>query len=269
MIFRRDPDAVISVFTADHLIEPVEEFQRIVESAYELVYSNPNLLVTFGIEPTHPATGYGYLELAGAISGPARRVCCFREKPDLDTARQWVEAGPQHYLWNSGMFVWRASTLLDCVRRYQPEISAALARVGAAWATPQRDAVLNDEYPRLKKISVDYAVMEPASRDTAVAVAAVPMPLNWIDVGSWPMFAKTCQTDEHGNAVAATRAAFLRSSQNVVASSDPNHLVALVGCEGLVVIHTPDATLVCRAEEAESIKQLHKGLGERFGPEFL
>lgn len=269
VIAKQDPEAAIAVFTADHLIEPVEEFQRIVESAFELVLTHPNMLVTFGIEPTHPATGYGYLELGEPISGAARRVCCFREKPDVETAREWVAHGPRHFLWNSGMFVWRAATLLECVRRYQPGISAALSGVGAAWGTPQQSAVLNAVYPTLEKISVDYAVMEPASHDAAVEVAAVPMPLHWIDVGSWPMFAKTCPADENGNSVAAARAAFLRSSNNVVASSDPSHLVALVGCEGLVVIHTPDATLVCTAEQAESIKQLHQSLGERFGPEFL
>lgn len=270
VIALRDPEAVIAVFTADHLIEPVARFREIVRSAYELVERHPDTLVTFGIAPTGPATGYGYLELGEAVpDSSARVVRQFREKPAAAAAREYFEAGPERYLWNSGMFVWRAETLAGCIRRYEPETAAALDRVAAAWDTPRRRNVLQSVYPGLKKISVDFAVMEPAARDTAVRVAAVPMPLDWLDVGSWPAFAKACPTDKRGNALAAERVILQDSANNLVASNDPGHLIAVLGCEDLMVIHTPDATLICRSEYGESIKELHQLVAERFGGEYL
>jgi mannose-1-phosphate guanylyltransferase len=269
VIARRDPEAVIAVFTADHLIEPVDRFQRIVESGLALVERHPGTLVTFGIAPTGPVTGYGYLELGRALEGEARLVSQFKEKPDAETARRYVEAGPDRYLWNSGMFVWRASTLLDCIRRYEPEVAAGLARIAEAWGTPRSAAVLAEVYPGLRKISVDHAVMEKASRDPAVQVAAVPMPLRWLDVGSWPSFAQACPRDADGNAVSAGKSLLLSTARTLVASDDPGHLVAVLGCEDLLVIHTRDATLVCRADQAEALKELHRRVGEQFGPGLL
>jgi mannose-1-phosphate guanylyltransferase len=268
VIGRRDPDAVIAVFTADHLIEPVDEFQRIVARGYELAEQHPATLVTFGIQPDGPATSFGYLELGDPIGDSARVVRQFREKPDPATARTFFDQGPERYLWNSGMFVWRASTVLDCIGRYSPGTRAGLDRIAAAWDGPECARVLTEVYPTLQKISVDFAVMEPASRDPLVRVAAVPMNLNWLDVGSWPMFARTCATDERGNSVGSGRTLLLDTVRTLVASSDPGHIVATLGCEDLIVIHTPEATLVCRADRAESIKELHKLVGERFGKEW-
>ena len=197
------------------------------------------------------------LELGETFDGSSRRLRQFREKPDLETAKRYVEAGPERFLWNSGMFVWRAATLLDCIRRYVPENHAGLMRIAEAWDGPRRQAVLEEVYPTLKKISVDYAVMEPASRDPAVTVAAIPMPLRWLDVGSWPSFAETCPRDEHGNALAAEQTLLLNTHGTLAASSDPSHLIATIGCEDLIIVHTPDATLICRADCADAIKELH------------
>jgi len=268
VIARRDPDAIIAVFTADHIIEPVDQFQRIVASGYEVVEKFPNALVTFGIAPTAPATAYGYLQLGEPLAGDARVVEQFKEKPDAGTAQSYFAAGPSRYLWNSGMFIWRADTLLDCIRRYSPENHAGIIRIADAWDTRRRNAVLAEVYPTLKKISVDFAVMEPASRDPKVRVAAVPMPLKWLDVGSWPFFGQTCPRDADGNAIAA-RHLLRRTKNSLVASNDPKHLIATIGCEDLIIIHTPDATLVCRADQAETIKEMHKLVGEQFGSEYL
>ncbi|MEI6071461.1 MAG: sugar phosphate nucleotidyltransferase [Verrucomicrobiae bacterium] len=264
-----DPDAVIAVFTADHIIEPADEFLKIVDHGFRLAEEHPETLVTFGITPTAAATGYGYLELGDSIDESARVVRQFREKPDAETASDYFAAGPGRYLWNSGMFVWRASTLLDCIRRYEPENFAGIEKIGAAWNTPERAAVLAEIFPALKKISVDFAVMEPASRDPLVRVAAVPMPLQWLDVGSWPMFAETCARDADGNAVGAGRAVLLDTRGTLVASSDPQHLIATIGCDDLIIIHTPDATLVCRADQAENIKALHQLVAEQQGQDLL
>lgn len=269
VIAKQDPDAVIAVFTADHIIEPIDQFQAIINAGYSLVEKSPTTLVTFGIAPTHPAVGYGYLELGEPLAGDAWRLRQFREKPNLETATQFFEAGPNRFLWNSGMFVWRASTLLDCIRRYAPENHAGLMRIADAWEKPQRQSVLAEVYPTLKKISVDFAVMEPASRDASVAVAAIPMPLRWLDVGSWPSLAETCPHDEQGNALAAERTLLLDTRGTLAASSDPKHLIATIGCENLVIVHTPEATLVCRADCADAIKSLHEQIAARWGKDVL
>ncbi len=269
VIAERDPDAVIAVFTADHIIQPVDKFLKIVDHGFRLAEDNTDTLVTFGISPAHAATGYGYLQLGDAIDGSARVVRQFKEKPAENVAREYFAAGPEQYLWNSGMFVWRASTLLDCIRRYEPSNSAGILQIAEAWRTPCRDAVLGDVFPTLKKISVDFAVMEPASHDPLVRVVAVPMPLQWLDVGSWPMFAETCQSDEAGNAIGAERSLLVDTRGTLVASDVPGHLIAMIGCEDLIIVHTARATLVCRKDRAEAIKDLHKQVGERFGSGYV
>ena len=264
IIAERDPEAVIAVFTADHIIEPIDEFLKIVDHGFRIAEQQPNALVTFGIAPTEAATGYGYLQLGEAVDEAAKVVDQFREKPALEIAKEYFDAGPGRYLWNSGMFVWRASTLLDCICRYEPANFEGISKIAAAWGSPQREAVLKETFPSLKKISVDFAVMEPASRDPKVRVVAVPMPISWLDVGSWPMFGETLPKDENGNAAAGSTL-LLDTRGTLAASSDPGHLITTIGCEDLIVIHTPEATLVCHKGRAESIKELHRLVGERFG----
>ncbi len=279
VIAKRDPDATIAVFTADHVIEPVDRFVQIVQVGFDVVDQDPKTLVTFGIKPTEAATSYGYLELGAALEDPPdssasaiatpRTVSRFKEKPDAPTAGRYLEAGPGRYLWNSGMFVWRASTLLDCIRRYEPQTHEGLMQIADAWGGPRQEAVMASVYPALKKTSIDYAVMERASADDQVCVAAVPMDLTWLDVGSWPAFARTCDQDEQENALAAQRHVLVDSARTVVASNDPDHLIAALGCEDLIIVHTPDATLVCRADRAEDIKKLHEMVGEKYGDQLL
>lgn len=268
-IARRDPDASIAVFTADHLIEPVGEFQRIVTRGYQVVENHPGILVTFGVEPAFPSTGYGYLQLGAPLEEGVLLVERFQEKPDAATAGRYFEAGPRAYLWNSGMFVWRAATLLDCIRRFSPANYDGLMRIAGVWDSPARDQVAGQVYPGLDKISVDYAVMEPASRDTRVKVAALAMPLTWLDVGSWATFAQTCPAGPAGNRTSGGLAVLEETSGALVVSSDPEHLVATLGCNDLIIVHTPDATLVCRADRAESVKALQQVVRERFGGRFL
>lgn len=267
VIVKKDPEAIIAVFTADHLIQPVDAFQKIVTAGYEVVESDAGALITFGITPSHAATGYGYLQLGRKID-PARNafiVDRFKEKPDAGTAAEYFAAGPDKYLWNSGMFVWKAATLMDCIRRYHPKNHEGLMKIADAWDTPARDAVIDDVYPRLEKISVDFAIMEPASQDEAVNVVALPMPVQWLDVGSWPAFAKTLTPDENNNAAAAEKHVLLDCRNTLVATDDQSHLITAIGCEDLLIVHTPDATLVCPADRAQDIKKLHGMVGDRFG----
>jgi mannose-1-phosphate guanylyltransferase len=266
---QEDPDAVMAVFTADHLIEPVEDFQRRVEVGYRIVEQCPNTLVTFGIQPTHAATGFGYVEMGEPLGGfdQAYETVRFVEKPDAETAQAYVDSG--RYAWNSGMFVWRAATLLECIRRYKPDVHAGLLEIGRTWGTPRQAEVLGAVYPQFEKISVDFAVMEPASTDDAVDVATVSMPLRWLDVGSWPAYGETLIADEAGNRTACERTVLLDSSNNLIVGDDPGHLIAAVGIEDLVIVHTRGATLICHRDHAQKIKQLHEAVGDKFGDAYL
>ncbi len=265
VIRQQDPEAVVAVFTADHLIDPIDLFQRYVTRGMELAERDAQTLVTFGITPTHAATAYGYLELGAPIPDSAARVVRrFKEKPDAATAAEYFEAGHEQYLWNSGMFVWRASTLLRCMERFAPENHEKLTELASAWGSGQRDALLEQIYPTLPRTSIDYAVMEPAGEADDITVAAVPMPVRWLDVGSWPAFAQTREADEAGNAKAAQHLG-MDTANTLVASSESDHLIATVGCDDLIIIHTPDATLVCHRDHAEKIKDLHKLIGTSFG----
>jgi mannose-1-phosphate guanylyltransferase len=251
----RDPSAIFAVLTSDHLIEPQEEFARRLEEGFSLVEEDPRRLVTFGIAPTFAATGYGYVERGERLPGrddayAARR---FVEKPDRETAEAYVAEGT--FWWNSGMFVFAAATVLDAIRRYRPATADGLARIAAEWNTPHRKATLDAIYPELHKISVDYGLMEPASRDPELSICVVPMRVQWIDVGSWPSYATTLEPDADGNRCVGTVVA-AESGGCLVVSDDPGHVVALVGCEDLIVVRTADATLVCRSDRAEMVKSI-------------
>lgn len=275
VLAERDPDATVAIFTADHLIEPAEQLRQIVKRGYELAESPTPTLVTFGIAPTHAATGYGYLQLGAAVadaaagSGGAFVVDQFKEKPPAPTAQQYFDAGPTKYLWNSGMFVWKASNVMKCIEKYVPENYETLAKIGKLWGTPECDTHLPEWFGSLKKVSVDYAVMEPASKDPAVRVAAVPMPLSWLDVGSWPSFGETRTPDADGNRTATCKA-ILHESKNILAvADDPDELITTIGCEDLIIIRAGKSTLVCKASEAEKIKQLQAMVAEQAGEDYV
>ena len=252
-ILAADPDAVVAVLTADHLIEPVASFGETLEAGFALAESSPSTLVTFGVVPDFPSTGFGYLELGEALDGSARVVSTFREKPDLPAATGFLDAGPSKYLWNSGMFVWRASTLLAAVRAFAPAtaglVDAVVGGDASAWSA-------------IEKLSIDYGVMEPASVSADFTVAALPLSARWLDVGSWPAYGDALGRDDRGNA-SSGRTLVLDSDACVVTSSDPDHLIALVGCEGLVVVHTPTATLVMPADQAQRVKELQARVAEQ------
>jgi mannose-1-phosphate guanylyltransferase len=246
-ILASDPEAVIAVLTADHLIEPVEQFAQTLSHAFRLAERDDQTLVTFGVVPDHASTGFGYLELGAQLAGrgDARVVTSFREKPSAATAERFVAEGS---LWNSGMFVWRAATLQAAVRAFAPDTARLVDQVLAG----DREA-----WNQIPKTSVDYGVMEPASVSDSFTVAALPLRARWLDVGSWAALGDALGRDGYGNAVGAARSVVTGSTDCVVASSDDGHLVTLVGCEGLVVVHTPTATLVVPAAQAQRVKDLH------------
>ena len=176
------------VMPADHVIQPAEKFQAAIREAAALVDNSPERIVTFGIKPTYPAEIFGYIHRGQPIDGaadeaPAFVVNSFKEKPYAETARKYVESGD--YYWNSGIFVWQAATILDALRKRQPEMLAHLEKIVAAWDTAARDAVFEREFTAIKGISIDYAVMEHATN-----VAVIEAPFEWDDLGGWQSLAR-------------------------------------------------------------------------------
>jgi mannose-1-phosphate guanylyltransferase len=274
---KQDKDAIFAVLTGDHVIEPDDVFRDRMNLGFRLVENDPRRFVTFSIKPTYPATGFGYVERGApvrdrksgdhpAIDGTkehAYHVARFVEKPDRPRAEVYVQSGD--FAWNSGMFVWKASTFLEALERFKPESFEGLKKIQAAWGTKKARAVLAEVYPTLPKISVDYAVMEPAAKDAAKAgngegrfsICTVQMDVTWLDVGSWPSFAQTLEGDKSGNRTSGEGTPIIVGGKNNLVVTSPGHTVAVLGVEDLVVVHTPDATLVMSRAKAEELKTLH------------
>jgi len=273
VLHRLDKDAVFAVLTADHIIEPRAVFRERMDLGFRLVEDDPKRLVTFSIKPTYPATGFGYVERGSPIRAVknseikgkdgkshhlAFHVERFVEKPDLPRAQAYVQSG--HFGWNSGMFVWKAATFLEALAKYQPKNHEGLMRVAEAWGTKKQKAVLDEVYPSLPKTSVDYGVMEPASKDKKApfTICTVQMDLEWLDVGSWPAYAQTLASDKDSNTAAGPGESLMVKCKNsLVVNPQKGHTVALLGCEDMIVVHTAEATLVMPRSRAEELKELH------------
>jgi mannose-1-phosphate guanylyltransferase len=274
LISRSDPNATMLVMPADHVISPPEKFQAACAQAASLVDESPTRIVTLGIKPTYPAEIFGYIHrgaplpserpaqppLASSRQTPAYRVQRFQEKPNAATAKKYVDSG--EYYWNGGIFVWRASTILDALRQRQPEMLQHLETIVAAWDTPERDAVLDREFTAIKPISIDYAVMEHATD-----VAVIEVPFEWDDLGGWQSLARLAGTDENGNTIIG-RHVGLGTTGSIVRSSD-DHLVVTLGLKDTIVVHTPKATLVANKHDEEQIRQVVKRLQELGWTEYL
>jgi len=248
----RDPECLMGVFTADHLIEPKERFQAAVKAAFDTVEQHPECLATFGIKPSWAHTGLGYIHCGPSLGHgpvPACKVLGFKEKPDQPTALGYVESG--EYYWNSGMFVWKTATILSLLEQHLPDNAQKLIDLGRDFGQSHWSRKACDIYPQLKKISIDFAVMEKA-RDVLV----VELDCRWADIGSWPELQNITGLDGQGNALLAKYVATLDSQNNVIVSAQDHHLIALIGIRDCIVVHTPDATLVCPKSEAQQIKQL-------------
>ena len=247
----RDPEAAIAVVTADHIMHPVAAFQEAVVEGFEVAESAEESLVTFGVVPTAPHTGYGYLRRGETVPGhpDVFSVVEFKEKPDRATAEEYLASG--EYWWNSGMFVWRARTFLDQLKLLQPKTHDAIIELAAA---PYR---LSEIYPELLKISVDYAIMEPVSRGEGSArVVAVRLPITWHDVGGFAALGEQLPRDQHGNATHGMSVLVDARDNLVINNAEDGRVVAVVGLNDTVIVQTPQITLVCPVAEAERIKEL-------------
>ncbi|HVE41968.1 MAG TPA: mannose-1-phosphate guanylyltransferase [Planctomycetota bacterium] len=241
----RDPEAVFAVLPADHFIDDPIRFQKALVRGHDASQSGG--LVTFGIKPRYAATCYGYLQ-RGERAGDVFRVRKFCEKPKLEVARDFLKSGD--YFWNGGIFVWQAASILAEIKRCLPELSASLEEIRKALGTSRLPSVLSHEYGKLQRVSIDYGVMEKAAQ-----VLMVETDFEWDDVGSWSAAADRRAKDDGGNAVDGKVLA-VDTKDSLVLSSDPNHLVGVLGLEGFVVVHTPDATLVCPKSRSEELKKL-------------
>lgn len=247
-----DPDATMLVVPADHVIEPATAFQEAVRVAARHVERNPESLLLFGVAPTYPATGFGYIHAGSTstTSAQVHSVQAFREKPDVAAAKNYLAAG--NYFWNCGIFVWKARTILEALAEFQPEIHIRLQQLARFIDTPQWSAHLAAEFPGMTSISIDYAVLE---RSTAVRM--LPAPFTWDDVGSWQALSRLIPDDAAGNTVDGLHVGVETERCTVRSSSE--HLIATIGVHDLIIVHTPEVTLIADRRDETAIKTL---LGE-------
>jgi len=249
-ILRRDPDAVMTVLAADHLIEPAVDFCRTLDFGAK-VAAEKNVLVTMGIPPTRAETGYGYVQFIdndriGSGDLVAHRVKTFAEKPNEETAKRFLQSGD--FLWNSGMFIWRVSTILSLMEEYLPELHEGLGEIASAIGKRDYARELDRVYRGFRSISIDYGVMERAKD-----VYVIRAPFTWNDVGSWEEVYQLTKKDEQANAVRGD--VVLHDVQRSLIFSHKK-VVAAIGVTDLIIVETEDALLVCRRDQAQDVKKI-------------
>ena len=247
-IVRKYGDGVMIITPADHYIKDEAGFVRILNSAVRCA-DETGKLVTIGINPTFPSSGFGYIRYNKNENGDAKAVIEFKEKPDEATAKEYVASG--EYAWNSGMFAWKASVILDKFKEYIPDIYADLDKIGNAMNTADEKKVIDEVYPNIRKISVDYAVMEPAAATGDVLV--IPGEMGWNDVGSFDMMEVLRDKDANGNIIEGD-VVVVDCKDSIILSSEKT--VTCVDVENLVVVETKDAIMVCPKDKAQSVKKI-------------
>jgi mannose-1-phosphate guanylyltransferase len=257
IVEKRDAEATLVVLPADHVIQPGSLFRKTIQAAASLVEEDHSVFVTLGVKPTRPETGYGYIERGEALGSrdgiATHRVVQFREKPDLKTAEAFVAAG--NFVWNAGVFVWRARAIREALERHRPELAARLARVSHALGTADERQCIAEEYPRMERVPIDKAVMEKAEN-----VKVLEVGYEWSDVGDWRSLAELIEHDSGGNAVQGPGR--LMGCRDCVVIADEGKLIAVMGAADLVVVQSGGATLVAARAALESMKTLIKELEE-------
>lgn len=258
-IQKRDPQGVMAVLTADHFIANVQKFQQCLKAAYS--QAQEGYLMTLGITPTFPATGYGYIHRGDLIQETnglsCYRVQQFKEKPVLEQAELFLAS--RDHDWNSGMFIWRVDRILDAFNSLMPELAGQLKRIGQAWNTSRKDTVLNHEWPLIKPQTIDYGIMEKADN-----VGVIPVPdLEWNDVGSWESLFEVLPADENGNIVLQGNYININTNSSMVYSSSNERLLVTIGLKDMIVIDTGDALLVCNRKDAQQVRNVVQILKDR------
>ncbi|WP_295016655.1 mannose-1-phosphate guanylyltransferase [uncultured Micrococcus sp.] len=264
----RDPDTIMGSFAADQVIGPVDVFQDAVAQA--VATAATGRIVTIGITPSHPATGFGYIRSGRRLrvegAPDAHDVAAFVEKPDQRVAERYVASG--RYLWNAGMFVAPVALMLEHLAANEPELHDGIMEIARAWDTPQRDEVMARVWPGLKKTAIDYAVAEPAA--TAGDVAVIPGTFTWDDVGDFAAIARLNPArDASGITVIGDTPRVYSSDASGVVVTDTDRVIALIGIEDVVVVDTGDALLVTTTEHAQDVKKAVESLKARGADDVL
>jgi mannose-1-phosphate guanylyltransferase/mannose-6-phosphate isomerase len=254
---KADKDSIMAVLPSDHVIKDKAKFHAALKKAEGL--AKEGYLVVFGIKPTRPETGYGYVRLGKGIGSGRYEADAFVEKPDRKTAEGYLASGD--YLWNSGMFVWKADAILDEMKLLMPALHKGLKKVWGALGTADEAAVLAEEFKKMKPVSIDYGVMEK-SKKTAVVLAD----FSWSDLGSWDAIGDIIAPDGSGN-VSVGKVVSMECKDTTFYAED--RLVACIGLEGMIVVDTPDATLVCRKDMAQKVKDVVGTLKEKGFEEYI
>ncbi len=262
---KRDPQAVMAIQTADHHIRNQDLFQYLLRAAFEV--AEKGYLVTLGITPTFPSTGYGYIQQGEALDGnykyPVYAVKRFVEKPDEATAQQLLRSGD--HSWNSGMFVWQADTILGEVKRQMPGLFHAVDEIASAWDTSQKEDVVQKLWYDLKSQTVDYGIMEKAER-----VAVLPAGgLGWSDVGSWNSLFEVLLPDMNGNVSVNSQHLPLDTHNALVYSVNDERLIVTIGMDDVVVVDAGDVLLVCKTDQAQKVKNIVEHLKKHSQEKFL
>lgn len=254
-VLRQDPEAVMLVMPADHVIAPPAAFRDALDRAVCLISRDPQRLVLFGVKPTYPAAGFGYIERGETLTGEhdAYSVNSFREKPDAPTAEHYILTGG--FYWNCGIFVWRADTILDALAEFEPAIHTRLQTLAGYIGSDDWSRVLADEFPRMPSIAIDYSVLERSHN-----ICLLEAPFEWDDVGSWHALSRLHEPDADGNTIVGSHCGL--DTRGCIVRSDEEHLIATFGVENLIVVHTPDATLVASQQDENALKRLVEKLSE-------
>ncbi len=259
LVAARDPEGVAAILTADQIMADAAAFRRILADSFSAAAASGSI-VTIGVEPDYPATGFGYIDGGDAVDFGTEtkflRARRFVEKPDAETAARYVAAG--NFRWNAGMFIWHVRTMREAIARHAPDLLTVVDAPAEAETPAALDARLAELYPSLRKISVDYAVMEKCDN-----IVMATGSFGWDDVGSWPSIEKHFTLDDAGN-LAIGKVESRDSSRNIVVSQGGGgRLVALLGCDDLIVVQTEKATLVCPKARAQELKELVRQIGRR------
>lgn len=256
VISKKCGDEVMGVFAADHFIENPELLLEAATMAEDYLNKNPDYLITFGIKPTAPETGYGYIERGRLLSGSGgikiHQAKRFVEKPDYEVARKYQKSGK--FFWNSGMFIWKTSTIISKLGKYVPDIYERLVKISRVVGTKKYDSVLTKEFPQMDKISIDYAILE---NDPEVLV--IPLKLKWSDVGSWTALKNALTLNGKENFIKGEHINF--DSKNLLVYGG-SKLIATIGVKNLVIVDTTDAILICNRDKAQLVSDVVKKLEE-------
>lgn len=255
-----NPNANIVVAPSDHLILKEDEFLSVIKKAYQFVSKNP-ILLTLGIRPSRPETGYGYIQMSEEKVDGMTKVKVFTEKPNIDLAKVFYESG--EFLWNSGIFIWNVKAIFESFRKHLPEIANRFDQGLEQFGTKNEMDFINENYPFCPNISIDYGIMEKADN---VCVQAADF--GWSDLGTWGSLHDVSEKDEFANSQLTSKAMFFDSSENVVALPKEK-LVVIQGLDGYIVAESDNVLLICKKEEEQRIKQFVTDVKLKYGNEYI